>query len=91
MKSDLNQIFVLKLKNPHIYFADPNLLQACSEGNLEIVQYLVSKGAAFNIRDRWGGSPLSDAERGKFAEIVLFLLSSGATRPEFRGGENPKY
>lgn len=37
---------------------------ACSEGHLELVQVLVDHGQAIiNRSDRWGGSPLDDAER----------------------------
>eukprot|EP00977_Amphora_coffeiformis_P017483 scaffold5754_cov166-Amphora_coffeaeformis.AAC.5 len=51
---------------------------AASEGQLEICQFLVAKGARINRVDRWGGSPLDDAHRGRFVDVVKFLRKNGA-------------
>ena len=51
---------------------------AASEGQLEICEWLVKKGAKINRVDRWGGSALDDAHRGKYVEVVQFLRSQGA-------------
>ena len=46
---------------------------AASEGQLAIVKYLASKKADMSPVDRWGGTPLKDAKRGKYTEVVKFL------------------
>jgi ankyrin repeat protein len=46
---------------------------AASEGQLEICQMLVAKGARINRVDRWGGSALDDAHRDRHLEVVKFL------------------
>jgi len=34
---------------------------ACEEGHLNVVDYLISRGANINCEDRWGSSPLKGA------------------------------
>jgi len=51
---------------------------AASEGQLDICQFLVSKGARINRVDRWGGSPLDDAHRHRHTDVVKFLREQGA-------------
>ena len=51
---------------------------AASEGQTEVVAYLLELGAATAPLDRWGGTPLSDAERGGHDEIVQLLDGDGA-------------
>jgi hypothetical protein len=50
---------------------------ASSEGHLEVVKYLISKGARFNRTDRWGGSPLDDAHRHRHSDVAKYLRSKG--------------
>ena len=50
---------------------------AASEGHLDVVKWLVENGCDVNVKDRWGGTPLQDAIRGKFAAVADFLISSG--------------
>jgi hypothetical protein len=52
---------------------------AASEGHLEICKFLVSRGAKINRSDRWGGSPLDDASRNRYTELIAYLRSLGAT------------
>jgi len=61
---------------------------AASEGQMEVVKYLLSKNANVGFKDRWGGTPFSDAQRGHFDEICEFLVASGASPQRFRGGED---
>jgi len=51
---------------------------ASSEGCLDVVKYLVSKGANVNRSDRWGGSPLDDAHRHRHQDVAKYLRSKGA-------------
>lgn len=51
---------------------------ASSEGRLDVVKYLVSKGAKVNRSDRWGGSPLDDAHRHRHTEVAKYLRGRGA-------------
>lgn len=50
---------------------------AASEGNYDIVAFLVKKKVEINSKDRWGGTPLADAKRGNHKKVVDFLESHG--------------
>jgi ankyrin repeat protein len=47
-----------------------------------VVEYLVSKGADVNAKDRLGRTPLDDARFSNFDGIVNFLVKSGAESPD---------
>jgi len=53
---------------------------AASEGKLEVVQYLLEKGAYPLPKDRWGGTPLDDAIRGKHEKVGQYLESFIASK-----------
>jgi ankyrin repeat protein/tRNA A-37 threonylcarbamoyl transferase component Bud32 len=60
------------------YDARTALHVACSEGNLEVVQYLVDeRKALINQRDRWGHTPLDDALRGQYQDVADYLREHG--------------
>lgn len=48
---------------------------ACSNGHLDIVKYLIEVCKIENIepKDRWDNTPLDDAKRGNFKEIIEYL------------------
>ena len=46
---------------------------AAAEGQAEVVRYLLAAGADPRPEDRWGGTPLSDAEGNGHAEIAALL------------------
>lgn len=46
---------------------------AASEGQLEVVKYLVSRKTKADPIDRWGAAPVMDAKRGEYKEIVSFF------------------
>jgi len=46
---------------------------AASDGQLEIVNYLIDKGVNLDPVDRWGGTPLIDAERGGHNVVAVRL------------------
>ncbi len=50
---------------------------AASEGNYDIVVFLVKKNVNINPKDRYGGTPLADAKRGNHKKIVEFLEKCG--------------
>lgn len=52
---------------------------ACSQGNLEIAQYLLDRGANVNIRNRDNsGTPLVESVKALRTDSIRFLLVSGA-------------
>lgn len=55
---------------------------AASEGHLDIVQYLVdyykTRTASLSPVDRWGGTPLQDAVKGKHIPVMELLKKEGA-------------
>jgi glutaminase len=55
---------------------------AAAEGHLEVVRFLLAKNMGANRRDRWGGTPLSDAELGGYSDLSNLLKEHGANRGE---------
>ncbi|KAK3238712.1 hypothetical protein CYMTET_51296 [Cymbomonas tetramitiformis] len=53
------------------------LAVAASEGQVEVVQYLLSEGANAGIKDRSGNTPLNDAVREGHGKVALELKSAG--------------
>ena len=50
---------------------------AASEGHLSLVTFLLDGGANPNRSDRWGGSPLDDAQRHRFPAVAKALRERG--------------
>lgn len=50
---------------------------AAAEGREQVVSYLIQNGAVLNPQDRWGGTPLDDAQRHKHDNIVMLLEEHG--------------
>ena len=48
---------------------------AASEGHLDVVKYLVSKGASLNIKDARGNDALGDARRENRTEVINYLVN----------------
>jgi hypothetical protein len=48
-------------------------LLAASEGQVEVVRYLLQNGASPLAEDRWGGTRASDAHREGHAEVASLL------------------
>lgn len=46
---------------------------AASEGQLEVVKYFMNKNVNLSPKDRWGGTPLKDAKKGKHTKVVELL------------------
>ena len=53
---------------------------AAAEGHLDAVEFLVCHGAEVNKNDRWGGTPIRDAEAGGHRSVVEYLERNGAIR-----------
>jgi glutaminase len=53
---------------------------AAAEGHTDAVKFLASTAdaAALNAVDRWGGTPLSDAENNNHADCIAILKAAGA-------------
>jgi ankyrin repeat protein len=50
---------------------------ACSKGNIDMVHYLVRKGASLNIQDVYGNTPLHYALDKSNNEIAFYLMKHG--------------
>lgn len=50
---------------------------AASEGQYDIVAYLVAKKVNVNPVDRMGGTPIADAKRGNHKTVIEFLEKHG--------------
>lgn len=48
---------------------------AAAEGHLEVVRFLLSRGANASAKDRFGGSALDDARKGRHGDVERELLS----------------
>jgi ankyrin repeat protein len=54
---------------------------AAAEGHLDVVQYLLGREEVdVNVVDRFGFTPLQDAEKGKFTTIIQALKARGADK-----------
>ncbi|KAG8222017.1 hypothetical protein J437_LFUL002778 [Ladona fulva] len=51
---------------------------ACCEGKLEIVEYMLHRGASVHTKDRYDHTPLTDAVLHDRHEIIKLLVSCGA-------------
>jgi glutaminase len=50
---------------------------AAAEGQPEVVSYLLALGADPTPQDRWGGTPLSDAETNGHTQVAELLRQHG--------------
>ena len=55
---------------------------AASEGHRDVVNYLIESHISINPTDRWGNTPLDDANRGMFVEVIELLIKNGAQGKE---------
>ena len=69
---------------PRMIAENTALINASSEGNTEIVEILIAKGADVNAKDSWGITALIEAltgdlceERG-YIEIAILLIKNGS-------------
>jgi glutaminase len=53
---------------------------AASDGKLHSVRYILQNGGHSDVVDRWGNSPLQDAERHEHPEIAALLEEHAASR-----------
>lgn len=54
------------------------LLWASAKGDLEICKLFLDTGAIVNARNRYGGTPLSNARTNGHTEVMELLLQAGA-------------
>ena len=81
---DLEGLKILCRNNPNIdleasdYDGRTPLHMAATEGHIEILQFLAKKNLKeINPTDRWGNTPLEDAQRGIFQEVTNFVKEMG--------------
>ena len=54
------------------------LISACDSGSLNVVKYLISKGANINATDITGTTPLIRATKSHHPDVVKYLIDNGA-------------
>ena len=74
---DVDEIKKIEAKGIDLNSADYDgrtaLHLAASEGQAEVVEYLIRRKVKADVKDRWGGTPSKDAKRGKHKIIVELL------------------
>ncbi len=74
---DLDEIKRLEAQGMDLGSADYDgrtaLHLAAAENQLDVVRYLLSRGIAHSPIDRWGGTPLDDAKKAKYQDIIELL------------------
>lgn len=66
---------------------DQQLWQAARQGNLVIVQIILTAGVDINTRDQFGNTALNLAAEAGHVEIVRYLLDSGADIENLGGAQ----
>lgn len=51
---------------------------ACTEGKIEVVKYLLLRGASTHVQDKYGQRPIDDAIQAENEEIIELLCDAGA-------------
>lgn len=51
---------------------------ACTEGKLEVVKYLLLRGASTHVQDKYGQRPIDDAIQAENEDIIELLCDAGA-------------
>ncbi|XP_037097625.1 60 kDa lysophospholipase isoform X2 [Syngnathus acus] len=79
---DIEALETLKEMGSNLCLSDydgrtPLHIAAC-EGNLKVVQYLLTVGATVYARDRYGDTPLCNAVRFRHKDVVKLLRKTGA-------------
>lgn len=57
---------------------------AASEGQNEVIKFLISKGVKIDPKDRWGGTPLDDARRHNHSSTAILLQENLKLKKEGR-------
>lgn len=82
---NLTRVKSMVEKNPDLVnrksgkYDEAPLHEAAGQGRLEVVKYLVEKGADVNITTKSGSRPLNQAAYGGHAEVMEYLISKGAS------------
>lgn len=78
-------MYAIRILGAHIDINKPGhtlsnypLHWACAGGYIEIVEYLLGRGADVNVKNRWDETPLMLAESNRRRWIVRMLRDHGA-------------
>ncbi|MBQ9455763.1 MAG: ankyrin repeat domain-containing protein [Thermoguttaceae bacterium] len=71
------------VNEPDTFFGETALHRAAKEGDLKMVQILLSHGARVDTENQYGETPLHFAIRGRNPEVVQAILKHGGD-PDFK-------
>lgn len=78
---DLDEIYMIEANGLDLNSADYDgrtaLHLAAAEGQKKVIEYLLMRGVNPNPVDRWGGTPMNDAERNGNEENIELLANAG--------------
>ncbi|XP_077297853.1 uncharacterized protein LOC143919416 [Arctopsyche grandis] len=70
-------------------FNDSPLHNACREGNINVVEFLVKKGADVNCKNTSKQTPLHLAAMRGYEKVVKYLIENRATMEKDKSNDNP--
>ncbi|RJT34341.1 ankyrin repeat domain-containing protein [Mesorhizobium waimense] len=62
---------------------------ACEDGNVDLAELLINRGADVNLPVSWQRTPLYAANKGGYADIVKLLLNNGANPNQLAKSQTP--
>ena len=82
-KGDVATLKVLLERNPELingkdFYGETSLHYACVRGHIDVVEFLIKKGANLHVKDNDEFSPLHFATGSGHKEVVSLLVSKGA-------------
>lgn len=81
---DLKEKDKVEFVNESDYNKRTALHLAAAEGRIQIVKYLIQEGAKVDIKDNWGATPLTDAQKENRQNVIKYLEETSQSDRETR-------